>query len=348
MEMKENVKFATDGELIWKQVLLPDETKVASLLFKKNNEVLHFHPEKVTLEIQVPILNNAKAFKSKIDAFSGQTIEEIKSFIVKSLIPKASKSLPFQLIFKGARLAGNSYLGDLAISDGSLLHLAKISDAAILVHLQNDSGAYFDLRLKPSMKIEDLKKMIHSKRDYPVEHQVLRFNKTTLQNDLCLHEYDVVSGANLDIFLQDYTIKIYDSVQKKEIAMVVKASDTVKKVKGRLNIVIGVQSEDQTLSLGDEILQDLSILCEIGLVEEGGKLDLSYDPNVIDEPGSKVINFMVRSYTGGIIHFRALPSTRIGKIKARLERDEGVEADKQNLIFEGKRLDDYSTLQDRE
>lgn len=343
MEMKENIKFATDGELIWKQVLLPEETKVASL-FKNKVEVLQFHPEKVSLEIQVPSLNNVKAFKSNIDAFSCQTIEEIKSNVVRSLIPKASKSLPFQLIFEGARLVGNSYLGDLEISDGSLLHLAKISDAAILVHLQNSSGAYFDLRLKPSMKIEDLKKMIHSKRDYPVEHQDLKFNTTILQDDLCLHEYDVVSGATLDIVLIDYAIKIYDSVRKKDIFIKIKASDTVKKVKEKLIIVVGVQSEDQSLSLRDEILQDYSILCEVGLMEEGWKLVLSYDPNVVAK-----ITFMVKSLeTGQSLHYRALPSVRIGRIKDQLASSEGVPTHRLVLLFDGDRMNEDSTLKDCE
>lgn len=124
MQLKNEVDYAVSGKLIWKSVLVPDDLTIVSLGLK-NNETIHFHPASVNLEIQIPSLNDAKAFKSKAEVYLGQTVKEVKEDIIKSL-PKNSRSLPFQMIFKGSRLRENDLFGELfEIENGSILHLAN-------------------------------------------------------------------------------------------------------------------------------------------------------------------------------------------------------------------------------
>lgn len=111
----------------------------------------------MTLDVQLaPSTSRAsqarKSTRVKIEVCS--TVKEPKTQL-KHLLPRTADLSSYQLISKGIRLLDSEMLGNLNIQDGALLQLAPIPDTGILLHLQNDHGAYFDARVKPSMTVKE-------------------------------------------------------------------------------------------------------------------------------------------------------------------------------------------------
>lgn len=97
--------------------------------------------------------------------------------------------------------------------------------------------------------------MISRKKDFPVNHQVVRFDEdgrmalvrhlnhsscylmerkqsysiseAPFEDDLPLSAYNITSGANLEILLQRYSLVIIDVVNGEEFELMVKASESI-------------------------------------------------------------------------------------------------------------------------
>lgn len=81
------------------------------------------------------------------------TVRDLKANL-KELLPRTANLSLYQLISKSIRLPDSEILGNMDVKDHALLHLAPIPDAGILLHLENVHGAYFDVRVKPSMTVK--------------------------------------------------------------------------------------------------------------------------------------------------------------------------------------------------
>lgn len=69
--------------------------------------------------------------------------------------------------------------------------------------------------------------MIFNKKGYPVSHQTLKFGIVVLQDENFLSSYEIGSGANIDVFLEEVYIAAFDNFTKTEFKLNVRASDTI-------------------------------------------------------------------------------------------------------------------------
>lgn len=152
LEVKKGKHFATSGRLVFKQVKLPNNLLLESIGLK-SDDILHFYPAEYEFKVQIPSLEGLKASTESLKAYLFQTVGEVKSRVLDSLFDDPHHG-GFQFVLKGARISDETRFGDLDLSDRySRFHLTRASDAAILIHLQNDNGAYFDLRVRPSITV---------------------------------------------------------------------------------------------------------------------------------------------------------------------------------------------------
>lgn len=117
----------------------------------RSSDSLYFYPAECKFNVQVPPLDGLKASIHTLKAYLFQTVGEVKNKFLESLMPNPVYE-SYQLVLKGARV-DNLKLGEIDFTGCGLklFHLTRASDAGILIHIQNDNGAYFDARVKPSM-----------------------------------------------------------------------------------------------------------------------------------------------------------------------------------------------------
>lgn len=69
--------------------------------------------------------------------------------------------------------------------------------------------------------------MIFNNKGYPVSHQTLKFGMVELQDENFLSSYEIGSGANIDVFLEQVYISVFGNFTKTEFKLNVRASDTI-------------------------------------------------------------------------------------------------------------------------
>lgn len=144
-------EYALKGGIAFQQVLLPKTVVLDSLKLGSNSRLAFYHKE-CKFQVLVPALGGHQAFTEKVAALLFHTVGEVKNKIMGSHFNDQLSSQDYQLVLKGARLPDESKLGELNLYGcGSYFHLTRAVNDEILIHIQNDDGAYFDARIRPSL-----------------------------------------------------------------------------------------------------------------------------------------------------------------------------------------------------
>lgn len=198
-----------------------------------DTSTLHFQHKEFKVQVQVPALKGSPAFKTKLTAFAYESVGSLKLDLFKKSLSKVQVNPgAFQLLFKGSPLIDDSLIGGLGLGSHSVLHLKSNSSVGLLIHVQNDNGAYWDMRVKPSLAVADLKQMIYKKKGYPVDHQTLKFGQQILQDEKLISDFELIKdGTNFDLFLASVPIKVFNEFNGEATSLAFKASDSVQKGK---------------------------------------------------------------------------------------------------------------------
>lgn len=124
----------------------------------KDGDILHFHPKSIKFKLQIPALKGIEAFETKLEAFLSERILDFKATTLKTLLPKnISDPSQYRLVdHQNSRLVEARWFGELKnVIDGSVLRLETVSNAAVLLNLQTESGSEFVLRIEPSVSVSE-------------------------------------------------------------------------------------------------------------------------------------------------------------------------------------------------
>ena len=136
-------------------------------------------------------------------------------------------------------------------------------------------------------------------------------------------------------------IEIRTLINEKSIKLGVEPSDTIEKVKKKIQEKEGFPPEQQRLLFAGNELENNKTLADYKVINQSTlHLVLRWRGN------RKVMQIFVKTLTGNTINLSVEPSDTIEKVKKKIQEKEGIPPEQQRLIFAARQLEDNRTLAD--
>lgn len=217
------------------------------------------------------------------------------------------------------------------------------------LHFGTEFGFQFNLKIRSSDSILDIKRTIEQKYKIPSYQQIWFFENYKLLNSyLTLVDYNkTIDGIINDTFITNILIKIenYEKMNifilndNNKIQLSIDPFNTIynlyKLVEQKIRKEI--KFEEQMLSINNEYLYHMEDM----LI----KYDFSKAKNILILEKSPFFSY-VKTLIGKKFIILCHPSDKISDFKKKILDEAGIPIDQQRLIFEAKQLEDSKTLSD--
>lgn len=201
-----------------------------------------------------------------------------------------------------------------------------------------DTGKCITLNdLKQFDTILKVKDKLHNQSNILPNQQRLIFAGKQLKDECTLFDYEIQENSTIYLILHQLTrTQIFVKLPEKVIILNVNASDTVEKLKSKIQEKEDIPQERQRLFFADKELESRRILSDYNITENSTL-------HLISLP-SYGMQILVKTITKNIIPLYVNDTDKIENVKHKIKDKEGIPLGQQRLIFNGTTLNNTRTL----
>lgn len=212
-------------------------------------------------------------------------------------------------------------------------------DIRIQVRLRTPSGLTGPVEVSIDNNVSILQNLAHIHSRIPPHLQCLRYDGRPIDTYKRIGYYSIPNGAIIDVELRDYELMVFiKTLTGQTITVRVRPRDTVGDVKQKIFEQEGIPVDRQRMIFVGEQLNDNHRLLDYRIEHESAV-------HLVFRSG-QCFQIFVRTMNDRTMVFECQPTTTLERIKERVRDREGLHIDIQQLSFEGRVLENQSTLQE--
>ena len=258
--------------------------------------------------------------------------------VVKNKFPPHQK----RLLFNNKNLEGRWTLSNCGVQNEDFL-VMQIPGGTNEIFLRILSGKTFSLMVETTYTILTVKTMIQEKEGIPIDKQLLVYLGVELKDKLTLRDYGVQAEGTLHLVPSSARTEEADldmpilvkTPTGKTITVYIDASDTIGKIKDRLQLmqfIQGIAAGQHNLMFKSRYLNNSCTVRECG-IQQGDVLQLRC-----------VIQIFVDIMIEQTIPLVVDPNDTIKMVKTKIKNKEGIPLEQQILFLAGRKLKNNCTL----
>ena len=304
----------------------------------KSGAIVYFS---MAISVQLKIVTGGNVI---VDIQTSDTIQEVKRKIcVRQGIPPKEQ----RLIFHGKLVEDNGAVKDYGIKNNDELYLIRRVCQYDLLISNSCTGRDLTVKVEPSNTIMDVKVAIAKSEQIPIHQQQLMFHNQLLDDSKTIKHYAIGRGCKVTLDVHAYqrhSGQIFiRTLVGKTITVDIGVYDTVAKVKSAIECKEGIPPSQQKLTFMGKTLRNGTI--DTYGVQRESTLDLSLCIRG-GANGSRCMKISIKKTKGGTgFKIEVASANTIAELKRKVQTHEKIPPDQQQLIFAGKVLEDYQTLE---